>query len=171
MGASLLPHFCCCTAEDQCQSLQQDTDVDPEATPAQVFEVDTQLRVQLELHIVLLRIGRSLPVGRLHLGVEDLTGTGEPRSHAEDSKLFRVVPLQEEWDLRSWTNQGHVPFEDVEELRQLVQLDARSNAPTFVTLGSDLSVMSGPTFSASCTMDRNLSIVNEWPERPTLICL
>lgn len=82
----------------------------------QIVEIDTQLGVQLELDIVSLRIARSSFLGGLYLGVEDLTGTRQSRSDTKDSKLFRVVPLQEAWDLRSWTDQRHVSLENVEQL-------------------------------------------------------
>src|SRR5258708_21588426 len=92
------------TADDDPDRPQQDLQIQPERNVAHVFAV--------VLH----------PLFEADLGTAaDLPKAGQPGLDAQADGVARPVLLDLARQRRPWSNQAHLPLEDVDQLRQLVE--------------------------------------------------
>ena len=100
---------------------EDDFKVFDERVAGNVLEVDAELVLHHYVAVVLLWIG-SLLQKLVLVAVADGGHVGDAGADIQDVHLFRGVEVNVFPDLRSGTHQAHVPDENVDELRQLVQL-------------------------------------------------
>lgn len=99
---------------------EDDFDVLEEGMVGDVFEVDAELVLHDSVAVELLGVGGLLQQLVL-VAVADGGHICDAGADVQDVQLLRGVEVYVFADFRPWTDEAHVSFKDVDELRQLVQ--------------------------------------------------
>lgn len=102
------------------ESFEDQPKIEPERMPGDIFEIDSQLVLHDDLHIILVGVG-NLRQQFVLVAVADRGHVRNARTNVQHVQLFRSVYIDILPYLRPRSNKAHVPDEHVDQLWQFIE--------------------------------------------------